>query len=97
MGPIAGRHARVVLDHVEQIVAIELLCAARALDLRLPLLDAAQPGAHVLPGAGVAEAHALVRAVVRPWEGDHEPGPDIEAATRLVRDGRLVHLAMPSA
>jgi histidine ammonia-lyase len=96
MGPIAGRQARVVLEHVQQIVAIELLCAARALDLRLPLLDAAEPGSHVTPGTGVARAHALVREVVRPWEGDREPGPDIEAATRLVRDGRLAELARPA-
>jgi len=89
MGPIAGRHARVVLSHVEQIVAIELLCAARALDLRLASL----PG--VTPGAGVAAAHAAVRAVVRPWEGDHEPGPDVEAATRLVREGGLAKLVAP--
>ncbi|HXG26564.1 MAG TPA: histidine ammonia-lyase, partial [Candidatus Binatia bacterium] len=40
MGPIAGRQARQVLEHVEKIVAIELLCAARALDLRLAALAA---------------------------------------------------------
>jgi histidine ammonia-lyase len=91
MGPIAGRMARTVLEHVERIVAIELLCAARALDLRLASL----PGAS--PGAGVAAAHAAVRAVVRPWEGDHEPGPDLEAATRLVREGRLADLVRPAA
>jgi histidine ammonia-lyase len=86
MGPIAGRQARVVLDHVEKIVAIELLCAARALDLRLPALG------NAAPGAGVAAAHAAIREGVRPWEGDREPGPDIEAAIRLVRDGRLAPL-----
>src|SRR6185369_15567912 len=37
MGPIAARHARSVLEHVEQIVAIELLVAAEALDRRLAL------------------------------------------------------------
>ena len=95
MGPIAGRQARVVLDHVERIVALELLCAARALDLRLTQLEEASPGTRPAPGAGVAEAHAAVRAVVRPWEGDHEPGPDIEAATRLVREGRLAALVRP--
>src|SRR4051794_19840178 len=35
MGAAAARHARTVLGHVQQIVAIELLCAAQALDLRL--------------------------------------------------------------
>jgi histidine ammonia-lyase len=89
MGPIAGRQARVVVDHVEHILAIELLCAARALDLRL----AALPG--TAPGAGVAAAHAAIREVVRPWEGDREPGPDIEAVVGLVRAGGLAALAPP--
>ena len=35
MGSIAARHARRVLEHVERILAIELLCAAQGLDLRL--------------------------------------------------------------
>ena len=86
MGPIAGRQARVVLEHVERIVAIELLCAARALDLRLASL----PG--TTPGAGVADAHARIREVAPPWTHDREPGPDLEAVTRLVHDGRLAGL-----
>jgi histidine ammonia-lyase len=89
MGPIAGRGAQRVLEHVERIVAIELVCAARALELRLASL----PGAR--PGAGVEAALAAVRDVVRPWDGDREPGPDLEAATRLVRSGTLASLAQP--
>ncbi len=89
MGPIAGRTARTVAHHVEQILAIELLCAARALDLRLAML----PG--TAPGSGVTAAHAAIREVVRPWDGDREPGPDLEAVARLVREGRLASLAVP--
>jgi histidine ammonia-lyase len=89
MGPIAGRQARQVVENVERIVAIELLCAARALDLRLELL----PG--TTPGAGVADAHAAIREVVRPWDGDREPGPDLASMTHLVHDGRLARLAAP--
>ena len=91
MGPIAGRQARLVVDHVEQILAIELVCAARALDLRLATLP------ETTPGAGVAAAHAAIREVVRPWDGDREPGPDIEAVVRLVSEGRLAALADPGA
>jgi histidine ammonia-lyase len=87
MGPIAGRHARTVLANVERILAIELLCAARALELRV----AAMGG--VAPGAGVAEALSRVRAGM-PWiDGDREPGHDLDAARRLVADGALVDLA----
>jgi histidine ammonia-lyase len=76
-------------------VALELLCAARALDLRLTQLDEVSPGARPAPGAGVAAAHAAVREVVRPWEHDHEPGPDIHAVAKLVREGRLAELVRP--
>jgi histidine ammonia-lyase len=103
MGPIAARHARTVLEHVEQIVAIELLCGAEALDQRLGLLaahaaDAADPAAHAspgpapAPGAGVAEARERIRALVRPLDGDREPGRDLAALTGLVHDGGLADL-----
>ena len=87
MGSISARHARTVVGHVERILAIELLVAAQALDLRL-----AEQG-EVVPGAGVAEALARVRAHVRHLDGDREPGPDIAAATAIVHDGLLVDLA----
>jgi histidine ammonia-lyase len=89
MGPIAGRHARTALEHVERILAIELVCGARALDLRMAASDGAAPG------AGVAAAHEQIRAVVPPWTRDREPGPDLEAVTRLVHDGALAVLAAP--
>jgi histidine ammonia-lyase len=100
MGPIAARHARTVLEHVEQIVAIELLVGAEALDQRLALLAAAEPetanqGGPVAAGVGVAAARNLVRSIVPAVAGDREPGPDLKAVTRLVHDGGLAHLAIP--
>ncbi len=89
MGSISARHARAVVGNVEQVVAIELLVAAQALDARLALL----PGTR--PGDGVAEAHRLIRAVVPALDGDREPGPDLAAALSLVRDGALAGLAEP--
>ena len=91
MGPIAGRHAQTVLEHVERILAIEALCAAQALDLRLATL----PG--VEAGAGVRLAHARVRAVARHLDADRELGPDLAATTALVHSGALAELAGPRA
>ncbi len=87
MGSISARHARSVLAHVEQILAIELLVAAQALDLRLATSDGAAPG------AGVAEALARVRARIRHLDGDREPGPDLTAALAMVHAGALADLA----
>ncbi len=93
MGAAAARHARTVLGHVEQILAIELLCAAQALDLRLRAL--ASGGAAPAPGAGVAEALRRVRECVAPLVEDREPGPDLAAALALVHDGALADLVEP--
>jgi histidine ammonia-lyase len=91
MGATAARHARAVLGHVEQIVAIELLCAAQALDLRLARLSDERDGA-TAPGAGVAEAHRRIRERVASLGDDREPGPDLAAALALVQQGTLVDL-----
>jgi histidine ammonia-lyase len=94
MGATAGRHARAVLDHVERVVAIELLVAAQALDLRLEALaHEATDGVAPRPGAGVAEAHRRVRARVARLGHDRELGPDLAAVTDLVRSGALADLA----
>jgi histidine ammonia-lyase len=97
MGATAAHHARDVLDNVERILALELLVGAQALDLRragvtaavgVPAGDPLAGGAPA-PGAGVAEAHRRIRAVIAPLEADREMGADIAAATRLVRTGAL--------
>ncbi|HUP54360.1 MAG TPA: aromatic amino acid lyase, partial [Methylomirabilota bacterium] len=94
MGSIAARHARSVLTGVERIIAIELLVAAQALDLRLALLAAeGGDGASAVPGTGVAEAHQRIRARVPHLDRDREAGPDLAAATAIVHDGSLADLA----
>jgi histidine ammonia-lyase len=97
MGSIAARHARSVLTGVERVLAIELLVAAQALDLRLAsLADEGGEGAAAVPGTGVAEAHRRIRARVAHLDRDREPGPDLAAATAMVHDGSLADLAGPS-
>jgi histidine ammonia-lyase len=85
MGATAARQARDVLRNVEQVLALELLCAAQGLDFRVA------DGGH-RPGAGVAEAYARVRQRVDHLETDRESRSDVEAVTDLVRSGALVDL-----
>jgi len=93
MGAGAARHARTVLGHVEQILAIELLAAAQALDLRLARMAAGPDGAVPAPGAGVAEAHRRIRERVTYLAEDREPGPDLATALAIVHEGALADLA----
>ena len=79
MGMTSARHARECVANAEVVVALEVLAAAQALDLR---------GGR--PGPGTAAARAAVRAVVPHLDRDRELGPDIAAVTDLVRGGALV-------
>jgi histidine ammonia-lyase len=80
MGWTSGLKLRRVLEHVATVLAIEVLCAAQALDLRAPLL----------PAAGTTAAHHALRRHVPFLEDDRELAADIAAATSLVRDGTVV-------
>jgi len=84
MGSIAARQARQILANVEQVVALELLCAGQGLDFRV--------AGGLRAGIGVGEAHRRLRTAVAHLDGDRDPGPDIAAATTLVRDGALLDL-----
>jgi histidine ammonia-lyase len=80
MGMTAARHARGIVANAEVVVALEALAAAQALDLREPLQ----------PGPATSAARDAIRAVAPFLDEDRELGPDIAAATGLVRDGSLV-------
>ncbi len=79
MGTTAARHLRQVLENVQWVVAIELLCAAQALDLRMPLLPA--------PGTGAARD--AVRRFVAPLDADRLMQGDLAAVRQLVVSGEL--------
>src|SRR3954465_5392617 len=80
MGMTAARHARDIVTNAEIVIAIEAMIAAQALDLRAPLE----------PSAATAAARAAMRERVAFLDADRELGPDIEAATDLVRSGAIV-------
>ncbi|TVQ95544.1 MAG: histidine ammonia-lyase [Deltaproteobacteria bacterium] len=75
MGHHAGRHAFAILELAEQIVGIELLIAAQAVDLRHPLR----------PGRGCADLLGQIRGRVSFLEEDRYLAPDLEAMKRFVR------------
>ena len=80
MGTIAARKAGQVLENVKQVVAIELLCAAQALDLFTNLK----------PGKGSLAAYKVIRRHVKPMKRDRELAPDIETAVALIDNGELL-------
>jgi len=75
MGHHAGRHALQILEHVEQIVAIELMIGAQAVDLRAPLR----------PGPRVAALVALIRRYVTFMDEDRYLAPDLATMVDVVR------------
>ncbi|HWE09817.1 MAG TPA: histidine ammonia-lyase [Solirubrobacteraceae bacterium] len=83
MGWSAARKLRRALDGLTRVLAIELLTAARALDLRAPLRPAEATGAVV----------AEVRRVAPGPGPDRFLTPEIEAVVDLVRSGRVLAAA----
>jgi len=78
-GPRAAAKARRAIELARHVVAIELLCAAEAIEHHRPLKS----------GAGVERAHAAVRSVVPRLDADRPPAPDIAAIERLIREGAI--------
>ena len=83
MGWSAARKLRRSIDGLGRVLAIELLTAARALDLRKPLT----------PAAGAGAVRALVRAHVEGAAADRYLSPEIENARELVCSGRVLAAA----
>ncbi len=78
MGMTGALLALDACDRVEQVLAIELVCAAQAIEL--------VPGE---PGEAAARIVALVREHVTPLIEDRPPAADIESVRRLVAGGEI--------
>jgi histidine ammonia-lyase len=76
MGPIAARKLARNVELFESVLAIELLAAGQALDLRRPL--ASSPP--------LEELHRLLRARVPFWEKDRAAAPAMEGARAVLAD-----------
>jgi histidine ammonia-lyase len=80
MGWGAARKLRHAIANLQRIVAIELMVAARALDLRAPLR----------PAEGTEAARAAVRELVPGFGPDRHVAPELREVAGAVADGRLL-------
>jgi histidine ammonia-lyase len=83
MAPIAARHLRQVVDNAARVVALELLCACRALEFRRPLQA----------GQGAERLYGAVRRLAPAPEGDRPLSEPCEVVARWVVSKAPVRLA----
>jgi histidine ammonia-lyase len=84
MGWAAARKLRTALGHLGRVLAVELVTAARGIDLRAPLAPAAATG---------AVRDALRAGGVGPAGPDRLVAPELAAAADLVDDGAVLRVA----
>jgi histidine ammonia-lyase len=77
MGVTSAHKLQRILEQTQQVIAIELICAAQMLEFRKPLK----------PGTGVQQAYELVRSYVPKLEHDRVLAPDIASLTNAVKEG----------
>lgn len=80
MGPVSVSKLRRIICQTSTVVAIEMLCAAQALDFRKPQR----------PGRGTRAAYRTIRKVISHLDNDRLLYPDIQRIMELVADGSVV-------
>jgi len=81
MGGFAARKCLQVVRNVEKVIAIELLAACQAIEFLRPLKT-------TVP---LEEAIKVVRGSVAPWDKDRYMSPDIQEATKILKDGKILN------
>lgn len=79
MGMTGAIKLRKIVENVERVLAIELMCAAQALEFRRPLKSSSK----------IEAAHDAVRMVVPRLERDRMLAPDISEMAEAIRNGKL--------
>ncbi len=79
MGTISARKAREIVKNTENVIAIELLCGAQAMDLFT----------NMKPGKGVMAAYKTIRKAVPHLDRDRILYKDAEKIKELMRTGEL--------
>ncbi|VDM49082.1 unnamed protein product [Toxocara canis] len=85
MGAYAARKALTVVEHVEAVLAMELLAACQGMEFLKPLMSTAP----------LNKVYNLVRSVSPPVDVDRSLQPDIEKVTELLRQGKVWEVVEP--
>jgi histidine ammonia-lyase len=80
MGTIAARKCREIVANAENVVAIELLCSAQALDLFT----------NMKPGEGTLAAYRAIRRAIPHLDRDRFLAADIHAMRALMRSDDIL-------
>ncbi len=83
MGPVSVGKLRKIISQTATVVAIEMLCAAQALDFRKPRR----------PGRGTRAAYRTIRRFISHFDNNRPLYPDIQRLVELVTDGSVVKAA----
>jgi histidine ammonia-lyase len=92
MGANEARHVLAMADDLGKVLALELMTAAQALDLRLHMVEG-----EARPGNAVAAAHAAIRKRIAFLDHDRALDGDVAAALALVADGSVLAAARAAA
>ena len=83
MGSIGGRKALSVIENVEKILAIELICAAQSFDFHHPLKS----------GEILEAVHTFIRSKISHAEEDRVFANDIEKAIDIITSRKILQIA----
>lgn len=81
MGPNAGRKLTQIIENTINVLAVELLCAACALDFQRPLKTS----------KALESVHQLIREVVPPLKEDRILYKDIRLIADLIKSGKIIN------
>ncbi|NWE25086.1 HAL/PAL/TAL family ammonia-lyase [Pseudomonas gingeri] len=79
MGVGAARKARTAANNTVDILGVEFICAAQALEFQRPLR----------PGRGTGAAYDMIRTQVPARDEDRDMYPELQAIREMIDDGRL--------
>jgi histidine ammonia-lyase len=87
MGSISGRKLNLILDNVENILAVELVSAAQAFDFRRPLKSSMI----------LEECHHYIRKIIDHADEDRIFANDLAKANKIISSGKIVDITIDIA